>query len=403
MVSVMDRLRIFVVDDELGMRLSIERALRDFTVTIPDVSEDVAFDVEVAATGGEALSAIEANPPHIILLDYKLPDMLGSEILEKVKADKRTDMLVIMITAFASIETVIETIKRGAYDFLAKPFTPEELRSVVRKTAGRLILHRKAQALLQEKRQIRFEFISVLAHELKSPINAVEGYFRIMRDRNLGEEIEKYDRMIERSIIRIGGMRKLIFDLLDLTRIESGQKKRHFEKVDICKIAVDSIEMISADSQSRKITFKMKKKGPIIIAGVRDEIEIIFNNLISNAVKYNVEGGKVTVGIGIKENTATIRVSDTGIGMKPDEADKIFNDFVRIKNSKTKNITGSGLGLSTVKKLVGLYKGDVSVTSEEDRGSTFKVTLRTDLDSELEDDIYDREFDHTSQRNIEAG
>lgn len=398
----MDSLRVLVVDDELGMRLGVERSLRNFTVTIPDVSEDVVFDVDNASTGKEALSIIEANPPHIILLDYKLPDMLGSDILENLKADKRTDMLVIIITAFASIDTVIETIKRGAYDFLAKPFTPDELRSVVRKASGRLILHRKAQALLKEKRQIRFEFISVLAHELKSPINAVEGYLRIMRDRNLGEEIEKYDRMIERSIIRIGGMRKLIFDLLDLTRIESGQKKRYFEKIDLCKVAVESIEMMSADAQAKSIEFEMKNRSPMVIIGVRDEIEIIFNNLISNAVKYNKEGGKVIVDVGLKDNMARIRVADTGIGMKSDESDKIFNDFVRIKNSKTKNIMGSGLGLSTVKKLVDLYKGNVSVTSKEDKGSTFTVTLRTDLKSELEGNGYGEGLNLTSQGNIQT-
>jgi two-component system, sensor histidine kinase and response regulator len=381
---VMDRLRVLVVDDEMGMCLGIERALQNFTVAIPDVSEDVAFDVDKASTGNEALSIIEANPPHIILLDYKLPDMLGSDILEKLKADKRTDMLIIIITAFASIETAIETIKRGAYDFLAKPFTPEELRDVVRKAAGRLILYRKTQSLIKEKRQIRFQFISVLAHELKSPLNAIEGYLGIMRDRKLGEEIDKYDRMIERCIIRIGGMSKLIFDLLDLTRIESGQKKRFFEKIDLCKVAADSIEMMLTDAEAHKIVLEIKNRSPIVITGVRDEIEIIFNNLISNAVKYNKEGGKVIVDVGHRNNMVRIRVVDTGIGMESDEVATIFDDFVRIKNPKTKNIMGSGLGLSTVKKLVVLYKGDVSVTSKVDKGSTFTVTLRTDLDSEFE-------------------
>ncbi|MBN1572826.1 MAG: HAMP domain-containing histidine kinase [Deltaproteobacteria bacterium] len=398
----MDRLRVLVVDDELGMCLGIERALKDFAVTIPDLSEEVRFDIDKALTGNEALSIIEAKPPHIILLDYRLPDMLGSDILETLKADKRTDILVIIITAFASIETAIETIKLGAYDFLAKPFTPDDLRNVLRKAAGRLILQRKAKSLLMEKRQIRFQFISVLAHELKSPLNAIEGYLGIMRDRKLGEEIDKYDRMIERCIIRISGMRKLIFDLLDLTRIESGQKKRSFEKVDLCKVAVDSIEMMSNDAKAQKIDIEMKSKGPIILTGVRDEVEIIFNNLISNAVKYNKEGGKVTVDIGLKDNIAKIRVTDTGIGMSSDEAAKIFDDFVRIKNSKTKNIMGSGLGLSTVKKLVVLYKGNVSVTSKEDKGSTFTVTLRTDLTPESESDIYDEGWGLTTQGNIQT-
>ena len=108
----------------------------------------------------------------------------------------------------------------------------------------------------------------------------------------------------------------------------------------------------------------------------RGEIEIILNNLVSNAVKYNRDGGRVDVTLAREGPAVTIRVADTGIGMTQEEAAKLFADFVRIKNAKTRNILGSGLGLSTVKKLAMLYHGDVRVESQPGVGSTFTVVLR---------------------------
>ncbi|MCX6248669.1 MAG: sensor histidine kinase, partial [Bacteroidetes bacterium] len=104
-------------------------------------------------------------------------------------------------------------------------------------------------------------------------------------------------------------------------------------------------------------------------------IDIIFNNLISNAIKYNKEGGTVDISIGEEGEMVRIRVVDTGIGMSEAEMAKLFHDFVRIRNEKTKNISGSGLGLTIVKKLAENYGGKIEVTSSPDKGSTFIVSL----------------------------
>jgi signal transduction histidine kinase len=110
--------------------------------------------------------------------------------------------------------------------------------------------------------------------------------------------------------------------------------------------------------------------------GDRAEIEIIFNNLISNAVKYNRDGGQVDVSARTSSDEIIIQVRDTGIGLTEEESKRLFSDFCRIKNEKTRHILGSGLGLSTVKKIVNLYHGDITVESQPDVGSTFTVVLR---------------------------
>jgi DNA-binding NtrC family response regulator len=220
----MEKLRTLIVDDEVGMRLSIKRALDKYILKLPDVEDDIGFDVDVAETGEEAVQKIEKNKPDILLLDYKLPGMSGLDILEQVTSQE-SEMVTLMITAYASIETAVTAVKRGAFDFLAKPFTPDDLRKTVSKAAQNLILARQVRKLAQEKHQVRFQFISVLGHELKSPLNSIEGYLDIMQKKTLGDSLPAYDNMIDRCFVRIEGMRKMIYDLLDLTRIESGQKK----------------------------------------------------------------------------------------------------------------------------------------------------------------------------------
>jgi two-component system, sensor histidine kinase and response regulator len=370
-----DTLKILVVDDEPGMRMGVGRALRDYRFSLPDINGDVAFRVDMAETGEQALDFIAGSRPDILLLDHKLPGISGLETLDRV-VDGDGDMAVIMITAYASLETAVSAIKHGAYDFLAKPFTPEELKNAVRKAAESLILARQARRLAQEKRQVRFQFISVLAHELKAPLAAIEGYLHIVRDRAAGDDAKVYDHMLDRSLIRAEYMRKMITDLLDLTRVESGQKRREFTEVDVREEAKAAIETAMPQALERGIEIALHAPAPVVISADRGEIGIILNNLISNAVKYNRDNGRVDVKVSQDAAAATISVADTGIGMTADEAERLFNDFVRIKNERTRNILGSGLGLSIVKKLATLYGGDAVVKSESDKGSVFTVTLR---------------------------
>lgn len=371
-----ETLRVMVVDDEPGMRKGVARALQDFVIHFPDVEGEFRCAVEQAGSGEEALERIQGVPPDILLLDHKLPGISGLDVLDRL-ADGDRDMLTVMVTAYASLETAVSATKRGAYDFLAKPFTPDELKSTIRKAAGHLIVQRHARRLAQEKKQVRFQFISVLAHELKAPLGAIEGYLNILKNRSAGNDPATYDRMVERSLVRAEGMRKMILDLLDMTRIESGTKKREFTDLDLREIAQASIDTVRPDAAARNITIELHADGPVPLTADRGEMEIITNNLLSNAVKYNRDNGRVDVTLWRKGDVVTIQVADTGIGMTKEEAARLFSDFVRIKNAKTRNILGSGLGLSILKKLAGLYEGDAVVTSEPDKGSTFTVRLKT--------------------------
>jgi two-component system, sensor histidine kinase and response regulator len=370
----MTDLKLLVVDDEPGMRLGVERTLRRYRFKLPDFEDEVSFSIRLAATGTEALEMIEQEKPDIMVLDHKLPDIQGLDILVDI-TQRKLEILTIMVTAYASLEVAISATKNGAFDFLAKPFTPDELRNTIQKAAKHIFLHRQAQKLAQERRQVRFQFISVLAHELKSPIAAVEGYLRIVEKHMLGADINKYDPMVHRSLRRLKGMQKMILDILDLTRIESGKKNRDVTEVDVREVAEESIDGVLQDARERGIEIKMDAPDNIKMTADRGELEIIFNNFMTNSVKYNKDNGKVDVKILPRENGVNLIFADTGIGMSEEDVKRLFGEFVRIKNEKTRDILGSGLGLSIVKKLITFYNGSVDVKSVPDQGTTFTVRL----------------------------
>jgi len=370
-----EQLHLLVVDDEMGMRLSVERSLRNYSIWFEDIEAEVSFRISKAESGEAALDLIAQDPADIILLDYKLPGISGLDVLQTL-ADHKSEALVVMITAYASLETAVQATKVGAFDFLAKPFNPDELKAAIYKSAKHHMVQRAARKLAGERRQIRFEFLSVLAHELKAPLAAVEGNLRIQRDRALGDSLEEYDHIMSRSMIRLEGMRKLIYDLLDLTRIESGQKKRVLEPVDVCAVAAQVLETHQVLASEKQVTLEPAPKGPVTLQADAGELEIVFNNLVSNAIKYNKGGGSVTVTVEDAPDQVAIAVRDTGIGMTAEEQGKLFGEFARIKNEKTRNILGSGLGLSILRRLAALYGGTVKVQSSPGEGSVFTVTLK---------------------------
>jgi two-component system sensor histidine kinase/response regulator len=363
--------RIGMVDDEEPLCLAVSRILAKYEVHVPDVGVDAAYDFAYFTSGEQFMQAAnEGAQFDLLLLDLKLPGMSGLEILTELTRQNR-GVLSIMITAYATFETAVQFTKLGGYDFLAKPFSPDELRYAVRKATVQFIVSKEARRLADEKRQIRFNFISVLAHELKAPLNAIEGYLKILQM----DEPDERRQMIDRSLIRLDGMKKLIFDLLDLTRIESGQKQRTFTTVDVSALAKSTVELFTAEAAARGITMHVEPGETVEMVADASEIEIVLNNLVSNAVKYNRDNGSVRVSVGRGPEGVEILVTDTGIGLSPEEAAKLFTEFVRIKNEDTIKVIGSGLGLSTVRKLAQLYGGDASVQSVKGEGSTFTVTL----------------------------
>ncbi|MCX6248668.1 MAG: response regulator, partial [Bacteroidetes bacterium] len=228
----MSTLKILVVDDEPGIRSGVSRILRNFRVDYPFMEEAFDFSVFEAPTGEAGIEIIENNRPDILLLDNKLPGIQGIEVLEYVRK-KQYNIIVVMITSYASLELAVKATQDGASDFIPKPFTPQELRSSIENITKKIFLKKMTATLKDTGKQIRFQFLSVLSHELKAPLNAIEGYLKMAREHQLGDKIDDYDVIVDRSLERVYGMRTLILDLLDLTKVESGKAQRDILDVDL--------------------------------------------------------------------------------------------------------------------------------------------------------------------------
>ena len=353
----MDTKRILIIDDDEDFRFQNRTFL-----------ESHNYSVLEAISGENGLAKLTEEKPDLIILDIMMEtDQEGYVLNDLIKYNDVVGMLYIgelehiytdkkHYTLFTSVGVLFFIILLSFF-------------------VGVLMIYH-ARKLELEKKKARFEFIRILGHELKSPINAIESYLKLMDKRIVGEIPESYDKMIRRSLIRVEYMRKLITDLLDSTRIESGQKKRELTDVNVCEVAKESIETMVSLSADRNIIINLLSHQPVHLIADRSEIEIMFNNLISNAVKYNHDSGRVDVIVKSVDKKIQIDVKDTGISMTEDEIKKLFNEFVRIKNEKTSNILGSGLGLSIVKKIVLLYDGETHVVSEPDKGTTFTIILK---------------------------
>jgi two-component system, sensor histidine kinase and response regulator len=367
-------LKVLVVDDEPGIRSGVTRILKNFHVTYPFMEEDYTFEVVEAATGEEGIEILEKDMPDIMLLDNKLPGIQGVEVLEYVRK-KNYDIVVAMITSYASIDVAIRATRDGATDFIPKPFTPQELKSSIENITKQQYLRKITHRLKQEGKKVRYQFLSVLSHELKAPLNAIEGYLRMMQEKQSGEMVDDYATPIDRSLQRIQGMRNLIMDLLDFTKIRLERREEKMQEVDLKEVAENAIITVQPYSIQKDLTIKLGVNCNSVVTADPADMEIIFNNLLSNAVKYNVPKGFVDITINGCDDTVLIVFTDTGIGIRESDMERLFDEFVRIKNEKTKDISGSGLGLSIVKKVVELYNGTIHVESTADSGTTFTVKL----------------------------
>lgn len=367
-------LKVLVIDDEPGIRSGVSRILNNFHVTYPFMDEDYTFQVTEAATGEEGIDILEGEMHDILLLDNKLPGMQGVDVLEIIRK-RNFDIVVAMITSYASLDVAIRATRDGAIDFIPKPFTPQELKSSIENITKQQYLKRITHKMKQEGKKIRYQFLSVLSHELKAPLNAIEGYLRMMQEKQAGDLVDDYATPIERSLQRIQGMRNLIMDLLDFTKIRLERKEEKIQDVNLREVASGAIVTVQPYAIQMDVSISLNGQSDVVIMADPADMEIVFNNLVSNAVKYNKTGGKADISIADSDSDAVIKISDTGIGITRNDTENLFTEFVRIKNEKTRNISGSGLGLSIVKKVVELYHGTIDVESTPDVGTTFTIRL----------------------------
>lgn len=475
------RPRILVVDDEKTIRLGCRESL---------LQED--YDVDTAETGDRGMDMIQTNHYDVILLDLMMPGLSGFEVLARVK-DLHPGTVVIVITGYATVEHSIEAMRKGAFDFLPKPFTPDRLKVVVSKaldytralqdiageksrmrvlinicSAGILvtdaeknivlanpaflkimrypddafmgcpaaevlpckpILEMIDQALtaapdplyedtreiqltdgedrsetfysvrcvpfldrigrivgtvtvlqdithLKKLDQLKTDFVSMVAHEIRGPMNSVLAQIHILSDGLAGDITPKQNEILNRMAARVNSLQDLANDLLDLVKKEAGLVALQREACDIQEILKEQVGFQQPKAAAKGLSLELAEMPdlPPVMAN-RHNMEEVFANLITNAIHYTFDAGTITVGARPEGSRICVTIADTGIGIAPEDKERIFDRFFRVKNEKTRYVTGTGLGLPIVKRIIDAHDGAIRVESELGRGTTFYVYL----------------------------
>jgi len=186
----------------------------------------------------------------------------------------------------------------------------------------------------------------------------------------------KIHELLARCKVRGEALLELIRDLLYINKREAGKVEKSIEPFDLKEVLTEQLEFYKVQAESRKITVSLNAdEGSYKIKADRSDLDRIFMNLISNGIKYNREGGTLSMHLGKEEGAIVVNVVDTGIGMNEDDIKNLFQEFFRVRNRQTSDVSGTGLGLATVKRVLSEYNGKISVQSQPDRGSTFTVTF----------------------------
>jgi len=355
---------ILVIDDEEAMRDSCTQILIKH-----------GFRVETAPDGQTGLEKAAALKPDIALIDLKMPGLSGFDVLDKIK-EIDPEIISIVITGYATVESAVEAMKKGAYDFLPKPFTPEELRIIIRRALERRELAREAEKLKKEKKLLEENFITLVSHQLRSPLVAIQQYFETILGGYAGEINPEIKEMMLRAKERIKGLLQLINDWLDLARINRQELVSRFKPVSCLALLQKQIETFLplAQESSIEISLKSEASSDVVLAD-EQSLEQALANIIHNAIKYNRPQGKVFIRLRQMDDHLAIEIEDTGIGIPPEHLPYIFDQFYRVPQTGKGLSKGTGLGLTIAKKIVEAHDGRIEVKSVPNQGSTFTLIL----------------------------
>lgn len=359
-----DRPTVLVVDDEEAIRDSCVQVLRK-----------AGYECHAGVDGYQGLSLAHELEPDVLLLDLMMPGLDGYEVLEQVMRT-HTNSVVIVITGYATIESAVEAMKRGAFDFLPKPFTPDELRLIVNRGLEQRRLLQETAALREEKERMKQYFITIVAHELRSPLILAKQYLDLVVGGKMGQVDDTARELLDGAHGTLVGLLDIIADWLKLARINAGDIAGGMEEVEIKPILEKAVEETRPFARDKAVELNLESIDESCPLSAHPEsLDVVFKNLITNAIKYNREGGSVTVTAKCADGRLEVAVADTGMGIPAEEQGFVFEDFFRVKSSKTADIPGTGLGLSIVRKIVEGHHGTIELESEEGMGSTFTVSL----------------------------
>jgi PAS domain S-box-containing protein len=342
------------------------------------------------------LELLEANPALLMMLEYNLDTMRENAWPDLWRsydqAAARQHMAPLLGGGVSEVGSVQVRAATGSGKWLWLQLTatsipdtsgrPEHVLllvedvTAVRETSDKLAealeSQREANSNLEKIDRTKTEFLSIVSHEFRTALTGIQGFSELIRDGGLEtEEVKAYGGYIFNDADRVN---RLIGDMLDLDRMESGRMTMRTAAVDINDVLTEVVSRAAPSATTVEFSPDLDPRLPIV-SGDRDRLIQVVSNLVNNAVKYSPEGGAVTVSSRAEGGYALMSVSDNGLGIPPEEIGHVFERFRRVRSGAAQSIPGTGLGLAIVKQIVEMHGGKIWVESAVGHGSSFHFTI----------------------------
>jgi len=392
--------KVLVVDDEESV-----------VVTIKAILQLDGYDVATSTSGMQARKMVREVEYDLVLTDLRLEDGDGLDVLKAVR-ESYPETVTIMLTGYASLESAIQALRAGAYDYLVKPSEVEELRATVargieRRRLGQELRVRLAELAdlnaslqqrideataelkeryeqLKELDRMKSQFLSIASHELKTPITAMSGFLQValrrVRRMSEGEApvpvadgLRGITEQLEVVYRQTGKLARLVDELLDVSRIQTGRIEFRYGDVDLSELATEVATRMQLSTTAHEISVRHNSQS--VVTADRDHLEQVLNNLVTNAIKYSPSGGAINIEVRPDDGGVRLSVTDEGIGIPEKELEAIFGLFYRSPDRAARDAAGMGLGLYISKEIVVRHGGRIWAESAGTKGSTLNVVI----------------------------
>nr|MBU1327918.1 cell wall metabolism sensor histidine kinase WalK [Candidatus Omnitrophota bacterium] len=375
-------IKVLIVDFNCANISKINDALSN----MPDISYDISW----LQSEENVLKKVEEEKFDIILLSYDITGLNGLEILNDLQYRELSGPIIMMANA-EDKEFAPQAMREGAYDYVIREngfekglpvimhnamaafHAVRERERLQKEIAAKKIELEAANRKLQQLDKIKSDFVANVAHEFRTPLMIIKGNVDLVNKGGLGSVAPAQKEMLDGAINIVNRLSRLVNDLLDISKIESGKMELKKEPVQMNNIIEENLAIFDKIIKDKKQRLQKDLAMDLSkISADKDKATQIFVNLLSNAIKYTPESGIITIKTVNLEKEIMVEVSDTGEGVAPDSLDKIFDKFTRVTAEKKE---GTGLGLPIAKDIVSLHNGRIWLESELGKGSHFYFTL----------------------------